>query len=131
MNCKRFLLSVVAVFIVIFIIDFIVHGFVLQGIYSETATLWRPQAEQKMGFMVLSQFAFAVVFSFIYIKAYVAKNIATGLRHGVYIGLLLATLQIGAYAYMPIPFVLALAWCCSVIINSVVAGWVIGCIYKS
>ena len=45
MNTKRWLLASVAVFVVIGVLEFIVHGVLLSGLYKQTAAVWRAVKE--------------------------------------------------------------------------------------
>src|SRR5205807_2458195 len=47
MNTKRWLLASVAVFVVIGVLEFLVHGVLLSGLYKQTASVWRPEAEMR------------------------------------------------------------------------------------
>ena len=42
MNNKRWLQASVAVAVVLFVLEFIIHGLLLQGIYQQTTAVWRP-----------------------------------------------------------------------------------------
>ena len=59
--------------------------------------------DQKMVAMMLSQLFFSIAFVFLFSKNYEAKGVSEGARFGLYAGLLIATLDIGAYCYLPIP----------------------------
>ena len=45
MNRKRWLLASGAVFVVMAVLEFLVHGVLLSGLYQQSASVWRPQAE--------------------------------------------------------------------------------------
>ena len=44
---KRNLLAIVAVFVVWSILDYLIHGMLLQSSYEATANLWRPMEEMN------------------------------------------------------------------------------------
>ena len=44
---KRNLLAIIAVFVVWSILDFLIHGMLLQSSYEATANLWRPMEEMN------------------------------------------------------------------------------------
>jgi hypothetical protein len=97
----------------------------LQDIYAQTPELWRtPDAmNDKMHFMLLSQFLYAA--SFVLFYAYFYKNTHSnlnGLTYGACVGVILAVVQIGIYAYMPISFELMAYWVVSTFIESLLAG---------
>src|SRR3990172_9182869 len=127
MNVKRWLLASVAVFVIIFILEMVIHGMLLAGIYQETAAVWRPQAEieANMWYMWLGYLIFAPVFAYIYVRGYEAgkDGLAQGLRYGVIVGILLSIPQgLGWYAVLPIPGVLAFYWAVAGVVEAVVAG---------
>jgi hypothetical protein len=72
MNTKRWLLASLAVIVVMAALEFLVHGVLLSGLYRQTASLWRPEAEmQKMMWVFwLGMLVFAPFFTLIYVKGY-------------------------------------------------------------
>jgi hypothetical protein len=63
MNTKRWLLASVAVLVVIMVLEFVIHGVLLQGVYQQTASVWRTQADMQrlmwifwMGYLVFAPF---------------------------------------------------------------------------
>ena len=135
MNAKRWLLSGISAFAVVFILDMIVHGKLLMGLYNQTASVWRPQAEanQKMWLMTLGQVFFAFVLAWFYTKGYEPEKngLGQGIRFGFYVGLTLAAAHHFVwYVVLPVPFILNLAWLASAFVNSLCAGAVIGVIYR-
>jgi hypothetical protein len=132
MNTKRYLASVVAVFVFVALFDHLYHGFLMHDIYEQTASLWRTEAEMmgKMSYMLLSQLAFSAVIAFIFTRNYQSKGIGEGLRFGLYIGLLIASLQIGVYTFMPVPCALVLGWMAAELLKGIGAGILLSLTYK-
>lgn len=130
MNISRFAFSFIAVFIFIFLSDFLIHGSLLTGLYAETSQLWRPQAEYKMSIMLIRQVLFCLIFVFFYTRNHEGKGVSEGIRFGLYTGLLLASLQIGTYSYMPIPLVLMLAWALAIFSQCFIMGIISSLLYK-
>jgi hypothetical protein len=131
MNTKRFIISSILVFIFVFAFDFVVHGILLKDAYGQTAHLWRPEAEMKMPFMVMSQVSFSLVIAFLFTRNYEGKGIGEGLRFGLLIGLLIGALQLGTYCYMPIPLCLTLFWVAAETVRGLGAGIVLALSYKN
>ncbi len=131
MNVKRFIISVFAVFIATFFIDFVFHGFLFQSLYNETSHLWRGEEEYMMTPMLISQIGFSLVLSFIYIKNYENRGLEEGLRFGLYIGLLLSVIEIGKYSYLPVPFELIEAWILVDMIKCLTCGVFLSLLYKN
>ena len=136
MNIKRWLMAGFAAFAAIFVLDLIVHGTLLTGLYDDTAFIWRakPEAHQKMWLMTLSQLLLGLALAWFYTKGFEARKagLAQGLRFGWYAGLTLAAAQgFVWYVVLPIPFVLNLGWVVSIFVDALAAGALIGIVYKS
>jgi len=131
MNTRRYIIASICVFVFVFVFEFIVHAILLMGVYEETAHLWRPQGGIYMLFMTLSQLSFAFVMAFIFTRHFENKGIKEGVRFGLYMGLLLATPEIGTYCYMPIPLYLTIAWVLAAIGKGVGSGIVLSRVYRS
>jgi hypothetical protein len=129
-NIQRYCFSFVAVFIFIFLSDYLCHEFLLAELYEKTRELWRAKDEHIMIFIRLSELGFAAVVAFIFTRHYEDKGVMEGLRYGLYIGLLLAALKIGTYGYMPIPLVLTFSWMVLSIVNGLGVGLVLALVYK-
>lgn len=136
MNMKRMGYASIAVFVVIFVIELIVNGVLLDGIYKQTASVWRPEAdiEKMMWLFWVGYLIFAPVFVTIYAKGYeVGKsNIGQGLRYGIYMGLLIAIpMNLGWYAVLPIPAALSVYWMIAGMVEMIAAGIVVSLIYRN
>lgn len=112
MHTKQLIISTLAGFVFLFIFDWVFHGMLLRGLYFETAHLWRtaPEISSYMPVTLLTQLWLAAIFTWIFSLHYENTGIGEGFRFGIYIGLLIAALQFGVYAYMPIPLQLAISW---------------------
>jgi hypothetical protein len=135
MNTKRWGLASLAVFAVIFILEGVIHGVLLAGLYQQTASIWRPQAEMQglMWFMWVGYLIFAPLIVLIYTKGYEANKggVGQGVRYGLIIGILLSAPQsLGWYAVLPIPGVLAFYWFIAGVVESLAAGAAVGAIYR-
>ncbi len=136
MNTKRWLVAASGAFVVIFVLDILVHGMLLTGLYEQTASVWRPkpEANQLMRLMTVGQGLFALALAWFYTKGYEPRKpgLGQGLRFGLYAGVLLAAADNFVwYVVLPIPFVLNLAWQAAALVHCVAAGAVIGLLYKA
>ncbi len=120
----------IAVFVIVSAFEYLVHGVLLQGLYEQTAEFWRSQEESKFIFLLISQIWFAAVVVCIFTCKYEGKGIGEGARFGLYIGLLLGSIEIGTYCYMPIPLILTLTWVIALILKGVGSGIVLSLTYK-
>ena len=133
MNTKRLVISSIAVFIFIFIFEWLFHGMILADAYQATAQLWRTEADMQSHFywMLLGQLLFAVMFCFIFTKGYQQKGLAEGARYGFYMALFISTTTLVMYAVTPYPGTLVTAWIIGGIVELVLAGMILAAIYRS
>lgn len=128
---KRIGLAAVAVFVVWAIMDFVIHGLLLRGAYIATASLWRPQAEMKLGVMYLAVFLAALAFSAVYGWFVTPKGPATGWKFGLLYGAGVGVgMGYGTYAVMAIPYTMAFTWFAGSAVEGLVAGLVVGAIIR-
>ena len=80
MNTKRWLLASVAVFVVIAVLEFFIHGVLLSDMYRQTASVWRPETEmlRLMWIFWVGYLVFAPLFALIYVKGYEKGSLAWG-----------------------------------------------------
>jgi hypothetical protein len=132
-NCmsKRPLIAVVVIFIAWSVLDFVIHGLLLQETYAATASLWRPMEEMNMTLMYIVTLAYTVCFVAIYDVLVSEKSIATGIKYGALFGLAAGiSMGFGSYTFMPIPWSLALSWFAGTLVEAIVAGALVGAIIK-
>ena len=84
---KKSILSVVLIYIVWSVMDFLVHHKILQPIYDATKDLWRPMAEMKMELMYAVTLANVILFVVIYAVLVGKKSFNTGIKYGLLFGL--------------------------------------------
>ena len=130
LNKKSFSFCVVAGFIFVFLFEMLVHGFALMGMYEQTQHLWRGPEDMNMPFMAAMQFIFVIITAFIFTRHYEGKGIGEGVRFGAYIGLLLGFVMLSFYAFMPIPFALALCWFFASLFETIGLGVIYALLYK-
>lgn len=128
---KRPLIAVVVIFMAWSILDFVIHGLLLQETYAATASLWRPMEEMNMTLMYIVTLAYTVCFVAIYDVLVSEKSIATGIKYGALFGLAAGiSMGFGSYTFMPIPWSLALSWFTGTLVEAIVAGALVGAIIK-
>lgn len=135
MNAKRFVFALLGAFSVFFILEMLIHGSLLAGMYAETASIWRAESEmtKMMPYMTLGQFLFSIMLVIVYIRGYEPGKgtIIQGLRFGIVVALLLAPMgSLMWYAVLPIPSKLALAWLLTGFVEYTFIGMIIGALYK-
>ena len=130
MNKQKYVISVLVTFIIVALYEFLVHGQLLMGLYTQTKEIWRPQEESNMLFMFASQLSFAAVMAYIFTLHYEGKGIGEGVRFGLCIGMLLGSIEIATYCYMPIPMVLMLSWVVVSLLKGLGSGVVLSLVYR-
>jgi hypothetical protein len=134
MNTKRWLLASLAVFVVIAVLEFVVHGLLLADLYRQSASVWRPEPEmQKMMWVFwVGMLVFAPFFTLIYVKGYEKgkPGLGQGFRCGLYVGAMLSVMNsFGWYVLLPIPFALAFYWFLAILVEFIAAGMAAGLVY--
>jgi len=135
MNVKKFWIAFVAVFVVLEILGYLIHGVLLAGAYQLEGVkeAFRPMAEMesKMWVMWLTDLIWVYFFMFFFVKGYENKGIVEGIRYGAYIGIFVSlVLSYQNYVVFPIPYWLALQWFVYGFVISVILGVTAALIYR-
>lgn len=133
MNVKKLLLATLAVGVVWNVLDFLVHGQVLAGVfYSKLPSLFRT--EMNPAFFVLGDFVGALVFVWVYDRVYgsFGGGPKGGATYGLYGGILVnfPTWMFMYLVFAGFPYALAWVWTIYGIVAGVIAGAVAGATYK-
>jgi hypothetical protein len=127
---KKVLIGWVVVFIAMMVMDFVVHGLLLEKAYQDTAGLWRPDMQSLMWIYYVIGLVGSFFFSFIFSKGYEGKGIAEGARYGLYIGIWMSTgMAYGTYGMIAIPYSMAIQWFFYGIIEYVIGGIILALIF--
>ncbi|MBI4212159.1 MAG: hypothetical protein HY540_05920 [Deltaproteobacteria bacterium] len=132
MNGKRFWLSVVAVFVVIHLLEYVLHQILLMDVYMATAHLWRPEADmaKNLPMIFAAQIFLSFMFCFIFTKGYENRGVSEGIRYGFLIALLMIPTNVIMYAVQPMPMSLPIIWSLWGILEGVIAGAVLAKVYR-
>lgn len=132
MNVQRFIFASAVVFVFIAIYEWVFHGILLHDMYTQTASLWRTEAEMQSKFhwLLLGQLFLAIMFCFIFTKGYENKGLAEGLRYGILIGLLFIGNNLIMYAVQPFPTKLVISWIVGGIVEGAIAGLILAAVYR-
>src|SRR5947208_901695 len=133
MNTKRLLVAFLAVFVVVFFYDWGFHGYILRDAYIQSASLWRPETEMMryFGWLVLGQFLLSVMFCLIYANRYTEPGgVGPGIGYGLMAALLLSAPTLITYAVQPMPLNIIGAWFIGETIKLMIAGAILGAIYR-
>jgi len=130
---KRLILSCVVVFVLVFFYEWIFHGLVLKDMYLQTASFWRPEEEMFTYFpwLTFGQFSFAILFCILYARSKPQGGVMDGLRYGILMGLFASSTYYIWYAVSPYPLTLIAAWVVGETLVFVLAGAVLGFMYRN
>ena len=134
---KKFILSVIVIFVVSMLLGFITHGWALKDEYMATG-IYRPEAEQQammvwnrllLGFSYLPM---SVAFVVLYRKGRVDKPwLGQGLRFGFWIAMFAAVgVYMIYYVVLPTPELLVFRQAVYDTINLMVMGLVVAFMYR-
>ncbi|MBI4827584.1 MAG: hypothetical protein HY804_02025 [Nitrospinae bacterium] len=128
---KKVAISSIAVFIVWSLMDYVIHGIILNPTYLQTASLWRPMEEMIMWPIYLATAVTAVAFCAIYGWLVNPKSLTAGLALGTLFGAASGvSMGAGTWAMMPIPEFMAMVWTLGLLIEFITAGLVVGALIK-
>lgn len=136
MNLKRLSITCVVLIITFFVLEMVIHGIILSGMYGQTASVWRPENEMMslMPWMHLGQAIFAIAFGVIYAYGFDPKKkprVWQGLRYGILMAFLIAPMSsLSWYVILPIPGILASYEFIASVVEMLTLGLVAGLIYK-
>lgn len=127
---KRNLLAVIAVFVAWSILDYLIHGVMLASSYEATANLWRPMEEMNPLLCYGVTLGYIICFVLIYDLLISNKSLQNGIKFGLLLGLGNGLVDLGSYVYMPIPLTLAEAWFVASVVQTGIAGAIVGAMIK-
>ena len=134
MSQKRFWWSVAAVWFVMMVTDYLLHGIWLMPLYQQTAQFWRPAEEMQkyMPWMWLGHACFAWAFVWIY-----SKGISRANQWGQAFRFAWAIILVGKvpgqlmmWATTPYPLELIVKWFVVAMLQAMLAAFVMTWTYK-
>jgi hypothetical protein len=131
MNVKRYLLSVLAVFIVYEVLSYVINSLLLSDCYKELAPVWRKNMMHFMWLMYLVDLLFSLFFVLIYTRWSKSFTIGSGILFGLLVGLMMNTTNmINQWIVYPITNHLMVLWVFFGLIQFLICGMVMGKIYQ-
>jgi hypothetical protein len=132
MNWSKFLIAFIAAFAFMFFWGWLYNDVFMKDVYAATASLWRPRDEMMSRFPWLVIGEAILVFAMVMIFATGFAN--GGVAAGIKLGILLEIMAVGArlmmYTVQPFPGRLVGYMTLGGFIEMIVAGAIIGAIYK-
>ena len=132
MNKFRLVLTIVVVFVVANFTGFFIHAIWLKQDYMPVANLYRPEGQEKMGFIILAYVAFAIGSVWAYAHGVEDKPwLGQGLRFGIVLWLILSVPWFFiTYAVQPIPALLLAKQIIMELIDKIVIGVITAALYR-
>jgi hypothetical protein len=123
----RLLLTGIVVFALWTGADYLFHGMILADDYRDTAQLWRPAGEAKMGLNALVVLVSALLFSAIYAVLVSPRSVRNAVLYGALFGAAAGmSFGYGMYAFMPLPHDMAVTWFITRLVEGVLGGLALG-----
>lgn len=132
MNTRRFILTVIVIFIVANVAGFLIHAVLLGPAYMAIASQYRPRGQEKMLFISLAYAAFAIGSVWVYAKGVESKPwLGQGVRFGIAMWLILAVPSFFiAYGVQPVPMALMVKQVLFEGIDKIVLGMITAALYR-
>jgi hypothetical protein len=134
LNVKKWLLASIAVFVAMWLLDYLVHGVLLMKEYVINAKYFLPAAVMtaRMPFMFTAQVLLSLLLVLLYSQGYTGKGSVTeGVRYGIYVGLLFnLPMSFSSYFMYAFPVKLLILWAVFGFLQFVIYGAIIGAMYK-
>ena len=83
---KKLLIGAAAVFVASMVLDFLIHGVLMDAQYEATKDIWRPDMMDLMWISWVNTIIVSLCLSWIYGKGHENKGIVEGVRFGVVVG---------------------------------------------
>jgi len=127
---KKVLVGAIVVFVVLEVLDFLIHGVILTSSYSATPDIWRPDMMDVMWVLHIVKIVIAFFFALIFSKGYEGKGVVEGIRYGLYVGIMMGVgMAYGTYTMIAISSALAFQWFLFSVFEYIVAGIGVAMVY--
>jgi hypothetical protein len=135
MDLKKWAVAAVGAFAVFFVSGYLIHHVWLGGFYAATAAWWRPADQMQAMFplMIVGQAVLAALLTLVYVKGYQPGKggASQGFRFGMLMGLLLMLpSSLIHHVVYPYPASLIMNWFIGGLVETMLAGTVIGALYR-
>ena len=132
MNIKRYITATSALFLFIIISGRILHGYGLDDLYNSTASLWRSEAalEQNMYYFWISRLILSALITYFFATVYSHGGWKSGMRFGLFFGLISAIFSGTWYFWLPVPAYLGWSWFFISFVETFLGCSLVGIIYR-
>ncbi len=132
---KKFILSIVALFVVSMILGFVIHGMLLGSDYTALGSMMRSEEDQMahFGWMLFAHVVMSVGLTGIYRRGIDANRpwLGQGVRFGLWLALVMTVpIYLIYYAVQPLPFALVAKQICFDTVGLVLLGITVAAVNK-
>jgi hypothetical protein len=128
---RTIIVAILVVFLLWAIIDLILHGLVLSSRYAAAGPVFRPEWETKMSLLYVARLTEATTLVLVFALFVGRGGLLFGMGFGALLGFGMGMIiGYGGYALMPIPYGLALGWFLTFLGEYVIAGTLLGAMFK-
>lgn len=123
----QLIVSSVLILVAWTVLDLLLHRLLLQPLYAQNPSLWRPFDQLNVVLIYLATFTLIAVFVIIYSLFISPKSFGIGINFGACVGVALGVASgLGTYIHMPIPRPLAWGWLLGGCLRGISAGAILG-----
>ena len=128
MNMRRFLTTTLAVFVFVFISQWIIDSYILVKLYVATAPIWRNFKEMLLNLPLTLCFMFVLSAwtTIVFYRICPEGGLRNGLCFGFYFGILIGLFAASWYLWLPVPPMLALGWFITRFLQILISGAILG-----
>lgn len=132
MNFKRFIGAAAAVFVFLFLYEWLMHGILLRETYHSTPLVWREYTDMqsKMPLRIGIQLIFSLWITYVFTQIYPEGGLKNGLLYGLYFGVFAGTLLGSWYLWLPVSETLGWIWFIDGVIKGLGIGALLGYFYR-
>src|SRR5439155_24458632 len=115
-----------------FLSNWLLHGVLLERLYLENQSIWRPPGEMQSYFpwLLLGQVLQVFFVTLIFAKGYQNRGLGEGIRFGLLVAFLFIGPALIQYATQPLPRKLIVGWVVGWLVQYLVAGVLLAAIYR-
>src|SRR4051794_38408088 len=133
MNLKKLFLACLAAFVVIFVLEFVLHAVLLKSAYiALPKAMMRSETDFQHHFalLLLGQLLIAFALALIFATGFVGGGAGAGMRLGSMFGVIYFGTNLITFAVQPFTVPIVAAWTIGGFVEMAIAGALVGAIYK-
>lgn len=122
--------SFLAVYVFIFVYEFVFHGVIIKPWYEETIHLWRGEKDCIMPALLGGQLLFAAALTAFYALGIKGSSLRDGLRFGALLAALVVAQHVMMHGVAPYPLKMTLGWIAGNGLEMLLVGAILGALHR-